>query len=152
VNHGILVVAGADGSFARSNPPIEVAIKVYIRARLRQILGRTQENPLFEIAAMQFIGTHCHCCRLLKSFVADSKIYAYAENEIISLYILVVLGNHEHIMGAMECCGDNDNIYTIMEFCNGGELYDVVEEFGAMAEQNARNFFGQICDGLLHLR
>ncbi len=31
-------------------------------------------------------------------------------------------------MTQLECCSDGDNVYSIMEFMDGGELYDLIGE------------------------
>lgn len=72
----------------------EVAIKVYVRERLRALQGRTQENPLMEITALQFLGDHHPC-----------------------------------ILGQIECVMDTENIYSIMRYYGGGELFDNSKHF-----------------------
>lgn len=115
VNHAI-VLGSADGHlFYRTNPPRQVAIKVYSKERLRIMQGQTQENPLNELAAAQHMGPH------------------------------------PHVMVPFEYCSDADNIYAIMDFCDGGELYEIVEESGAMHEHVARGYFKQILLGLAHI-
>eukprot|EP01038_Epipyxis_sp_PR26KG_P016060 gene16060-21809_t len=98
--------------FVRS-PVGQRAIKVYSKAMLRQLQGQTQENPLNEITALQFIGD-----------------------------------NHPNLMGQIECCTDDSNIYSIMRFVKGGELYERVDEEGPMNEQDAKIFFKQLMCGL----
>ncbi len=94
----------------------ELAIKVYSKKTLRQYAGKTQEDPLREISALQFIGDE-----------------------------------HPNIMGQIECCTDEDNIYSIMRFCKGGELFDYIDEYGPMEETQARDMFHQLVDGLSRL-
>jgi serine/threonine protein kinase len=115
VNHSFVLFLGDDGMYYRKNPPIQVAIKVYGKARLRAMAQTTQERPLDELSTMQFIG------------------------------------QHPHVMSPVECCADTDYIYLIMEFCNGGELYDVVEELQSLTENVARQYFRHILLGLEHL-
>ena len=38
------------------------------------------------------------------------------------------MGQHTHVISQLECCSDGDNVYSIMEFIEGGELYDLVGE------------------------
>lgn len=106
VLYGILLeaVPGKD-HFARTSS--EVAIKVYYRDRLRSLQGRTQENPLMEITALQFLGD-----------------------------------THPAILGQIECCMDSDNIYSIMRYYPGGELFDRISANNEpMDEDSARVFF-----------
>lgn len=95
----------------------ERAIKIYSKRTLRALQGRTAENPLVEITALQFIG--------------DS---------------------HPNIMGQIECCTDDDNIYSIMRYCPGGELFDFIDNNGPLDSVLARSMFRQLLNGLLHLQ
>jgi hypothetical protein len=58
VNYGIMLQSrpSDDGVYFRTDPHFQVAIKVYGKNRLRQMQGRTQENPIYEMSTMQFIG------------------------------------------------------------------------------------------------
>mmetsp|Transcript_21780 Transcript_21780/g.37618 ORF Transcript_21780/g.37618 Transcript_21780/m.37618 type:complete len:339 (-) Transcript_21780:706-1722(-) len=95
----------------------ERAIKIYSKRTLRALQGRTAENPLVEITALQFIGD-----------------------------------NHPNIMGQIECCTDDDNIYSIMRFCPGGELFDHIDSSGPLEGDQARSMFRQLLNGLQHLQ
>ena len=89
VIHAVLLRPIDGENFVRTES--EMAIKVYSKKILRALQGKTQENPLMEITALQFIGDE-----------------------------------HPNIMGQIECCTDEENIYSIMRFCRGGEcLCDV---------------------------
>lgn len=115
VVHAIGLQQVDDGHFVRTEH--EFAIKVYSKRTLIQAQGRTQENPLREISALQFIGD-----------------------------------NHPNIMGQIECCADDDNIYSIMRFIKGGELFDYIDEIGKMGEPQARDFFKQLVNGMMRLQ
>jgi serine/threonine protein kinase len=66
---------------------------------------------------------------------------------------LQFVGNgHPNIMGQICCLSDASHIYSVMRFCNGGELYDYVDANGVMNEPSARNLFRQILSGLSHLQ
>jgi serine/threonine protein kinase len=89
-----------------------VAIKRISRRRLFELRGKTQEDPMKEIAAMQYVG------------------------------------NHENVMGQIECVMDNDNFYSVMPFVMGGELFDYIDANGKMNEDDARELFVQMINGL----
>jgi serine/threonine protein kinase len=115
VIHGILLHREeGDDVYIRSCQ--EVAIKIYSKRTLRTLQGRVQENPLMEITAMQFIGSH-----------------------------------HPNIMGQLECCTDEENIYSIMCYCHGGELFDYIDEHGPMKNKQAKHMFYQLLNGLAYL-
>jgi serine/threonine protein kinase len=123
VVHAHLLVAGPANS-PGNNAETDVfertehqrAIKVYSKRVLRAQQGRTAENPLTEITALQFIGD-----------------------------------NHPNIMGQIECCTDEDNIYSVMRYCPGGELFDFIDAHGPMSYGQARAMFRQLLNGLSHL-
>lgn len=93
----------------------QCAIKVYVKRKLREYQGRTQENPIIEISAQQFIG------------------------------------HHENVATALECCHDADHIYSVMEY-GGDEVFEEVDEVGALPEDRARIVFRQILSGVEHLQ
>eukprot|EP01034_Spumella_vulgaris_P029975 gene29975-37119_t len=58
---------------------------------------------------------------------------------------------HTNIMGQLECCTDEENIYSVMKFCKGGELFDYIDENGPMEEPQAKQMFRQLINGLIRL-
>lgn len=60
-------------------------------------------------------------------------------------------GGHVNVIQLIECCADEDNVYAVMEFCDGGELYEMVESSGALPEGLARYYFRQVVLGLRFL-
>ena len=74
------------------------------------------------------------------------------ENPIKELSSMQYLGDHPNIMCQIECVEDRENIYSIMPFCDGGELYDIIESKGAMTEPVARYYFIQILQAVLYLQ
>lgn len=114
VIHAILLTTVDNDTYKRTSQ--QRAIKIYAKKVLRALQGRTAENPLTEITALQFIGD-----------------------------------NHPNIMGQVECCTDDDNIYSIMRFCPGGELFDFIDQNGPMENPQAKSMFTQLMSGLSHL-
>lgn len=101
--------------FIRTNQ--QMAIKIYSKRTLRQLQGRTQENPLMEITAMQYIGS-----------------------------------SHPNIIGQVECCTDEENIYSVMNYCPGGELFDFIDENGPLDDYRARAMFKQVISAVGRLQ
>lgn len=126
VHHGVRVVQHESFSqaFRRAEPIEEVAIKVYNRAKLRELAHTTHENPLVEIACLQFLGAN---------------------------------GGHPNVVKQLECSMDDENVFSVMEFIDGGELYDLVEQLQqrnppvTLDEPTARSYFVQIVQGLSYV-
>jgi hypothetical protein len=116
VHHAVEVIpspGAVDGVFVRVQPIRQMAVKVYFRDRMRELVNKTRENPWLELAAGQFVSPH------------------------------------PHVMTLDDCCFDGENVYGIMEFWGGGEMYDVINSgTGPMTEAQARKFFRQIVSGL----
>lgn len=74
------------------------------------------------------------------------------ENPIKELSSMQFLGDHPNIMQQIECVEDRENIYSVMPFCDGGELYDIIEAKGAINETMARYYFIQILQGVAYLQ
>jgi len=127
VHHAVQLVNHEQipGAYRRLMPLREVAIKVYDRATLRRLAHTTHENPLTEIAAMQF----------MQSFG----------------------GGHPNVINQVECTMDAENVFSVLEFINGGELFERLEEIQSsnsptgFDEPTARHYFHQIASGLRYV-
>lgn len=97
-----------------------VAIKIYIRSRLSSYASRVQENPMREIAAMQYLVSNGF--------------------------------HHPNIVRLIECVQDEHRVYSVLEYYDGGELFDVVDEHGALSEPQAKVQFKHVIDGLSYLQ
>lgn len=73
------------------------------------------------------------------------------EHPLAELSTMQFIGHHPNVMSPVECCMDSDYIYLIMEFCDGGELYDIVEENQVLTEPITRHYMKNILLGLQHL-
>jgi serine/threonine protein kinase len=73
------------------------------------------------------------------------------ENPHAEIAGMQFVGPHQNVMSLVECTSDADNVYSIMEFVDGGELFDVLEDEGPMPEARARAVFRDILCGLEHL-
>ena len=73
------------------------------------------------------------------------------ENPSSEIAAMQFIGKHRHIVGQIECCRDKNNVYSIMEFADGGELFDYIDQEGPINEDCAREMFSQILLGLMHL-
>lgn len=112
--------------------------------------GNLQENPLVELAAQQYLSHPGHenvltlvrcerlpfsCCKSFSDLYASCSSILCASSQI-----------------QIECLHDSDFIYAVLPFCNGGELFSVVESGGAMDERECRHWFTQVLAGLSYLQ
>ena len=124
----------SDNTYAPRNPPEMYACKIIFKERMsfyNPNANVCSEDPLMELATQQFVGT-------------------------------CVGGRpHRNVMGLVECCEDQHHIFSLMEFCDGGELYDYVgnsraytasgNSVSCIPEDSARGIFTQIVHGLSHM-
>lgn len=103
---------GGSYGLRHMTPHVEIAVKLYIKNRMRHMSGQTHENPLNEISAVQYLGH-------------------------VNMWVMGQLGTYQ----------DADNVYTLMEYCDGGELYDQLGD-GPLTEEQSRRYFNQIVNGL----
>mmetsp|Transcript_18849 Transcript_18849/g.39520 ORF Transcript_18849/g.39520 Transcript_18849/m.39520 type:complete len:462 (+) Transcript_18849:396-1781(+) len=88
------------------------------------------------------------------------------EDPIKEIAAMQLIGNHHpNVLGSIEVLQDHDNLYSVMPFCRGGDLFGVVldvseqrqlneaeEGAGGMSEPVARYWFRQILFGLHYLQ
>jgi hypothetical protein len=124
----------ADGTYAVSDPVEYYACKIMFKERMNLYNSSANifsEDPLMELATQQFLGT--------------------------------CMGGHTHpnVMGLVECCEDRHHIFSVMNFLDGGELYDFVSRSRAttyhgkpvscIPEPAARGIYHQVVQGLAHM-
>lgn len=76
-----------------------------------------------------------------------------AENPWKEIALAQFIGSdHPNLLGIIEALEDEENLYTVMEFCAGGDLYDYMERQEERTEQVARECFRQILNALNQLQ
>ncbi|KAI9997996.1 hypothetical protein PInf_002330 [Phytophthora infestans] len=86
-----------------------------------------------------------------KVIIEEGKLQENPLVELAAQQFLSVPG-HENVLTLIECLHDADFIYAVLPFCNGGELFSVVESGGAMEEAECRHWFTQVLAGLSYLQ
>lgn len=80
-----------------------------------------------------------------------------AENpmsEIACMHYLRECGGHPHVLTYIEVAETERDIYLVLPFCNGGELFDVVDaqrQFGGLSLEVVRTIFRQLVQGVAFL-
>lgn len=133
-----------DGSIVWEITPVLVAIKAM---NLHQILEQngSAEDPWQEIAAMQYLQTrnNTHVRNRAREegvelTLTEEQVRNRAEEAMLE----------SHVMMPLDVLTDNTKLYSIMPFCNGGELFDVLENRTKFTEEEARYWFVQILNGI----
>jgi serine/threonine protein kinase len=58
---------------------------------------------------------------------------------------------HENVVSLLDAFIDDKRIYMVLEYCAGGELFDLIEKSGQLSEVTTREYFHQIAKGLKHM-
>ena len=100
------------------------AIKIYNITKIRSLRQQNSaENPGAELAAMEFIQSQ-----------------SVVSNTTANTASVGVVGS-ENVVKLHEICQDSINVYAIMDFLDGGELYDVIEAGGALGEDRVSKLY-----------
>ncbi|KAJ6252316.1 non-specific serine/threonine protein kinase [Anaeramoeba flamelloides] len=81
--------------------------------------------------------------RKLKDLKLDTKIKR--EVKVQKIFC------HPHIVRLYDVIEAEEDIYLIMEYINGGELFDYIVEREALSEPEARKYFQQIISGICYI-
>ena len=77
------------------------------------------------------------------------KVQALDMNDKVWREIRVLkLFSHPHIIRLYEVIDTPSDIYVVMEYVSGGELFDYIVAKGRLSEEEARRFFQQIVAGV----
>ena len=109
-------------------------------------LRRGEDGHLFRVSPINQLAIKIFSNVRLRTYRKNTH-----ENPDSEIAAMQFIGKHRHIVGQVECCRDKDNVYSIMEFADGGELFDYIDQEGPVTEDRAREIFNQILLGLLHL-
>lgn len=139
VYRGLLLkrTSTSDGSVQWTTTDKRVAIKRldYDRVMRDESEGKSSERPMEEIKIMQYLQRHIASVgdHTLDEELTGEAIWARAE-----------YGIREHnIMTSVDILTDNQYLYIVMPFCDGKELFDVIQE-QKVSEAEARHYFKQI--------
>ncbi|CAF3804076.1 unnamed protein product [Adineta steineri] len=94
-------------------------------------LGRLRSDPEQQVAIKQ----------ITKKQLAKSQ--SLLEKEIKILKELTKL-KHENLVALYDCKESQNNVYLVMEFCNGGDLADYLQTRKTLSEDTIAIFFRQI--------
>ena len=124
-----------DGSVKWIKTSTMVAIKKMNWNHVMRETNRSAERPLEEIKAMQHLQNHTTSSHnnVVRENLTGEDIRQRAEQSVME----------NHIMTSIDVITDNKNLYLVMPFCDGREMFDVIEN-QKFSEPEARYWFKQI--------
>ena len=81
-------------------------------------------------------------CKIIEK---DDEIRVKRELEMMPKF------NHNNVILVTEIFSNRDNFYIVMEYCEGGELFNYIVKKRRLAEEEAAFFFYQIISGLEYI-
>ena len=71
--------------------------------------------------------------------------------EVAALQYFASRGGSDHVLPLKCCCADDDSLFAVLPFCDGGDLFSLVEKHARLDHRYARHFFKQLVRGLVRL-
>ena len=85
--------------------------------------------------------------------IYDCATYIGPVGELSALQILSYSAEHVHVVPLIEAMEDQDYLYLIMPYADGGELFHLIESHPTgLPEEEVRVYLRQVIEGLLHLK
>lgn len=109
----------------------------------RQLLGKGSFSSVYEYQNI-LTGENVACKVVNINTAISDSVYSHFRNEIL-IHSKI---NHASITQLKDILIDKDNIYIFLELCDGGNLNDMVQEFGGLTEEEAKHYFRQIIEAL----
>ncbi|KAL6607881.1 hypothetical protein ACP70R_040944 [Stipagrostis hirtigluma subsp. patula] len=110
-------------------------------------LGRTVGEGNFgkvKQARHRATGAHFAVKILDRAKILSQRIDDQIRREIATLKLL----KHPNVVRLHEVAASKTKIYMVLEFVNGGELFDKIAAKGKLSEEEARRLFQQLIDGV----
>ncbi|RLN91016.1 hypothetical protein BBJ28_00007381 [Nothophytophthora sp. Chile5] len=136
------------------------AVYEFVRTLRKCIYGKVKHAVRLQMTPNgTFVRTHFEVAIKVMSKVRKPTLWMVIieegnlqENPLVELAAQQYLSipGHENVLTL--CLHDADFIYAVLPFCNGGELFSVVESGGAMEEAECRHWFTQVLAGLSYLQ
>eukprot|EP00529_Nitzschia_sp_RCC80_P024886 CAMPEP_0113480400 /NCGR_PEP_ID=MMETSP0014_2-20120614/21855_1 /TAXON_ID=2857 /ORGANISM="Nitzschia sp." /LENGTH=542 /DNA_ID=CAMNT_0000373827 /DNA_START=482 /DNA_END=2107 /DNA_ORIENTATION=- /assembly_acc=CAM_ASM_000159 len=126
----------------------QCAVKEMSWQHIRRERERLAEDPIKEVACMQYIR------KLLQSVnaVGTSGLPGMVptEGDIVAESFRTM--NETNIMMPLDLLSDERNLYSIMPYADGGELFEVLDTKERFTEEESRYWFDQVLNGIENLQ
>ena len=99
-----------------------------------------------KLAIHEYTGSKVAIKIISKKHIKSSKVSSKIQREIR----LMKYFNHPNMIKLYQVLDTAQNIFVVMEYVPGGELFELVNETGGFEPTVARRYFRQIIDGVEH--
>lgn len=120
------------------------AVKEMSWQHIRRERDRLAEDPIKEVSAMQYLKKwHSYT-----SVVRDDHSGKMLDGVLKSFQVIL----ETNIMMPLDLLSDDRHLYSIMPYCNGGELFERLDLNERFTEPEARYWMHQVLNGLENLQ
>ncbi|KAI3386487.1 hypothetical protein SNEBB_005290 [Seison nebaliae] len=112
---------------------------------LRRTLGKGSFGKV-RFAVHDVVGVNVAIKIINREVIKEMAVVSKVKREIRNMHIF----NHPHIIRLYEVISTPSDIYMVMEYVSGGELFDYIVREGGVGEVQARKFFQQIISGVAY--
>nr|CCA27874.1 protein kinase putative [Albugo laibachii Nc14] len=122
------------------------------RYRLGRLISQASGTTLVECAAQE--GEEVECSKILsvmKMMKLDSMQQIMKMKEEIAIHQLLSSNQHANVLRMLDSYRQDGHGYLVLEYCNGGDLHDLIVEHGRLDERTAKCIILQVLMALQHL-
>ncbi|GAA5812905.1 hypothetical protein MFLAVUS_006366 [Mucor flavus] len=115
-----------------------------------EILGKGNFGQVFlaeEVATQKKVAIKVVNTKRFKS--EDQKMHAENEKHICHLFQKKI--KHKHIVDVLDITVFDKSIYFVLEYVNGGELYERIKQQGRISEPQAKKWFRELIEAVAHI-
>ena len=96
--------------------------------------------------------THPHLPQVAVKSVDAAKLDAAKRDDLMmEIRVMKRLARHPHIVDLIDFACKGSTVFIAMEYCDGGDLAQLLQQKGCLAEPMASHFLNQLADALAYL-
>ncbi|XP_060521502.1 serine/threonine-protein kinase ULK2 isoform X2 [Cylas formicarius] len=111
----------------------------------KDILGHGAFAVVFKGRSKKDAGHVVAIKSIAKKNLAKSQNLLGKEIKILKELTLL---HHEHVVALLDCKETTNNVFLVMEYCNGGDLADYLAAKGSLSEDTIRLFLNQLAGAM----
>jgi serine/threonine protein kinase len=117
------------------------AVKEMSWQHIRKERDRLAEDPIKEVSAMQYIQKWYQQQKMVLLQQVQSAVNTSTDADVVEAFAAMRATN---IMMPLDLLSDERNLYSIMPFCDGGELFERLDMNERFSEEEARYWMDQV--------